>query len=144
MNATILPINATNLNFDWSVINGTGSATIDESGLLSPTSIGDVTVKAVAQDGSNVSGEKVITITEPVGITNHASNIWSIYPNPSQKLVHIKGNGVKEIEVFSLDGKQIYKLEYQNKIDISELESGVYLLKLVSFENTEIHRLLKE
>ena len=63
MVASVLPTNATNKTVTWSVTNGTGSATIDVNGLLTAAGIGTVTVKALANDGSGVYGEKEITIT---------------------------------------------------------------------------------
>jgi uncharacterized protein YjdB len=62
MNVSVLPVNATDSSIIWSVVNGTGTATISENGVLTPTSTGNVTVKATAKDGSGVLGIKVITI----------------------------------------------------------------------------------
>ena len=62
MIATILPTNATNQNVTWSVVNGTGTATISVGGLLTGTSAGTVTVIATANDGSGVVGSIVITV----------------------------------------------------------------------------------
>jgi uncharacterized protein YjdB len=62
MNASVLPVDATNSSVLWSVVNGTGAATISEYGVLTPISAGNVTVKAAAKDGSGVFGTKVITI----------------------------------------------------------------------------------
>ena len=64
MYATILPDNATNKNIIWSVIDGTGSATIDENGLLTALTPGTVTVRAIAEDEGSVYGSKVITIKQ--------------------------------------------------------------------------------
>ena len=63
MGVDITPTTATNKKVTWSVINGTGSATINSSGLLTATGVGTVTVKALAQDGSGKDDIKVITIT---------------------------------------------------------------------------------
>jgi hypothetical protein len=55
MLATITPTNATNLAVTWSVVNGTGTATIDPTtGLLTGVSVGIVTVFATAADGCGV------------------------------------------------------------------------------------------
>ncbi|MCT4637661.1 MAG: Ig-like domain-containing protein [Bacteroidales bacterium] len=62
MEATVLPVNATDKAVTWSVTNVTGSATINASGLLTATADGTVTVKATANDGSGIFGEKEITI----------------------------------------------------------------------------------
>jgi hypothetical protein len=60
--ATVSPTNATDASVTWSVINGTGSATIDVNGLLTAVSAGSVTVVATANDASGVSEQIVITV----------------------------------------------------------------------------------
>ena len=62
MVATVLPINATDASVTWSVINGTGSATISVGGVLSAISAGDVLVVATANDASGISGSVTVTI----------------------------------------------------------------------------------
>ena len=62
MAATITPSNATDQTISWSVDNGTGSATINATGLLTATGVGTVTVKA-ANTASGVKGTTEITIT---------------------------------------------------------------------------------
>ncbi|WP_169513438.1 Ig-like domain-containing protein, partial [Flexithrix dorotheae] len=54
MEATVLPANADDTTYTWSVTNGTGEATIDSRGLLTAVSNGIVTVTATANDGSGV------------------------------------------------------------------------------------------
>lgn len=63
MVATISPSTATDTSVTWSVINGTGTATIDVNGLLSGTSAGTVTVVVTANDAGGVSETIVITVT---------------------------------------------------------------------------------
>ena len=65
MSASVLPADAADKTVTWSVVNGTGAATISNSGLLSATAVGAVTVKATANDGSGVSGSKNISISSP-------------------------------------------------------------------------------
>ena len=68
MAANILPENATDKTVTWAVTNGTGSATINASGLLTAVSDGTVKVKAIAKDGSNVvSNEYVVTVSGQSG-----------------------------------------------------------------------------
>ncbi|MGS0745229.1 Ig-like domain-containing protein [Syntrophomonas erecta subsp. sporosyntropha] len=64
MQATITRDTATNKEVTWSVEPGTGTATIDNDGLLTATGAGTVTVKATAKDGSGIVGEIGITIKE--------------------------------------------------------------------------------
>ena len=63
MSATVLPANAIDKTVTWSVTPGTGTATISSSGLLTAATNGTVTVVATANDGSKVTGSKVITIS---------------------------------------------------------------------------------
>ena len=63
MIAAILPDNATDKTVTWSVTNGTGEATISTDGLLTAVKNGTVTVNATSNDGGNVVGSLVITIS---------------------------------------------------------------------------------
>jgi hypothetical protein len=62
MNAVVLPGNASNNAVTWSVVLGTGAASISDEGLLTAKENGTVTVKAAAQDGSGIVSMKTITI----------------------------------------------------------------------------------
>jgi hypothetical protein len=63
MSAAVLPVDATNKTVTWSVTNGTGGATISTDGLLTAVKNGTVTVNATSNDGGNVVGTLVITIS---------------------------------------------------------------------------------
>ncbi|WP_141692628.1 Ig-like domain-containing protein [Paenibacillus pectinilyticus] len=74
MVADVQPLNATDRTFTWSVANGTGTATIDASGVLKALSDGSVTVKATAKDGSGITGVQTITISGQLMVVG---NGWS-------------------------------------------------------------------
>ena len=63
MTAEILPADADDDSVTWSVIPGTGSAAISANGLLTALTNGTVTIRAAANDGSDVYGETTITIS---------------------------------------------------------------------------------
>jgi hypothetical protein len=69
MNVAVLPSNATDKTVTWSVENKTGNASISDTGLLTAISVGTVTVKATANDGSGIEANKDITITATSGKT---------------------------------------------------------------------------
>jgi uncharacterized repeat protein (TIGR02543 family) len=75
MSASVAPANASNKNVIWSVINGTGEATISATGLLTAIQNGTVTAKATAADGSGKFGEKQITITNQAPTISTTSTI---------------------------------------------------------------------
>ena len=65
--ANVLPEDATNKVVEWSLVNNTAHATIDQNGLLKATGVsngnGTVIVVASATDGSGVSDSLLVTIT---------------------------------------------------------------------------------
>ncbi|UJF35193.1 family 43 glycosylhydrolase [Paenibacillus hexagrammi] len=76
MVADVSPSDATDASVNWSVTNGTGSATIDANGLLTAVSKGTVTVKAVSKDGSGVgSNEYTVAIAYPQTTFNNPIKI---------------------------------------------------------------------
>lgn len=85
MLAEIFPENAANKNVTWS-LSGSG-AEISADGLVTGTAAGSVTVRATAQDGSGVYGEKSITINAvPVTIytITFDANGGSVYEATAQ------------------------------------------------------------
>jgi uncharacterized protein YjdB len=84
--AAVTPADATNKTVTWSVTNGTGQATINSTGLVTPVANGTVTAKATAADGSDVYGTLLVTISNQIvqvkGITVTGSKgITSITTN---------------------------------------------------------------
>ena len=92
MSAAITPTNATNKAVTWSVINGTGTATISSTGLLTATGAGTVTVQATAQDGSGIFGEKNITIIDFNDPAPPAASIASTNPTALTEAVANDGS----------------------------------------------------
>ena len=63
LTAAVSPTTATNKAVTWSVVNGTGQASINATGLVTAITGGTVTARATANDGSGVYGELILTIT---------------------------------------------------------------------------------
>lgn len=67
LTAEVTPSDADYTDVIWSVIPGTGDATITSSGMLTGTQVGTVTVKAIANDDSGVFDTFAVTfLTKPV------------------------------------------------------------------------------
>ena len=67
-------------------------------------------------------------------IEEEALNV-ALYPNPAKDEVQIKATGVhiEKVEVFDINGKQVLQIDNPlSKLDISTLESAMYLVKLYS------------
>jgi hypothetical protein len=52
-----------------------------------------------------------------------------IYPNPASDIVYFPKS--KQIELYSLTGKKVLSKKQSNVLDVSELEAGLYILKLL-------------
>jgi hypothetical protein len=63
-----------------------------------------------------------------------------IYPNPVQNILHIKTerSDISELTIFDVVGKEIMhaSLEASNSLDVSNLETGMYIIKFNQFESS--------
>ena len=67
-----------------------------------------------------------------------------IYPNPSDGIINIKMASFKEATIYNLSGKRIMRSS-DNRIDVSALSEGVYVIKLENRSGDRFStRLIKE
>mgnify|MGYP000011601316 FL=1 len=68
----------------------------------------------------------------------------SIYPNPTSDIIYIDGNYSQlKAVVYDILGKQVMNKPITNSIDISQLDKGVYILKLSDGVKLTTQRILK-
>jgi hypothetical protein len=77
MLAEVLPANADDDSVVWTVENGTGTATINATGLFTAVSNGTVTVKATSVSTPSISETMVITISNQVVVAPTAVDLGS-------------------------------------------------------------------
>jgi hypothetical protein len=139
MVATINPENADTKNVTWSVIKGTGEATISDKGLLTAIKNGTVTVKATATDGSLIEGETTITITGQETSVDIVSSSIKIYPNPVENLLNVTSNNpINSVEIISCDGKRLRSFKANStsvNIPVENLDPGIYMVKIFGKNN---------
>jgi len=101
---------------------------------------------AIAQNYVKTDGNGVASIygsltvkffpESTTSLTTEINNGFSIYPNPANNFLNI--NGLKDdanISVYSISGREViqYKTNQQSpQLNISSLENGIYLIKIVS------------
>jgi hypothetical protein len=70
----------------------------------------------------------------------------SITPNPAFNSFFINGlNEIAKISIFDLNGKLIYRNVSNNyHIDIKDYQSGIYIVKIESANETVIRKLIKQ
>jgi len=61
-------------------------------------------------------------------LNSNTKNQLNLYPNPCSNIINVTSNKNEHITIYSLDGT--IKLTYvQSKVDVSNLEPGIYLIK---------------
>lgn len=72
----------------------------------------------------------------------------SLYPNPANDFVTLKdeNNYIKSVQIFELNGKEVMKInDNLQEINISKCQSGIYIVKLESYDNNVFYqKLIKE
>lgn len=83
---------------------------------------------------------KLPSTTSTVGIaTNRIENEtnFTIYPNPASTLIHISSNNYNlcKILVYDITGREVANYDYSNTINVSNINNGIYILKIVDTNN---------
>ncbi|WP_375579726.1 T9SS type A sorting domain-containing protein [Marivirga tractuosa] len=89
-----------------------------------------------------ISTENAVLSNTPL----HSDEL-SIFPNPANDHIFISSDlniQLQRIEVLSLEGRQIKTFEASDMIDVSELEKGIYLLKIKAKSGEVTKRFIKE
>lgn len=69
-----------------------------------------------------------------VGVDEIANSKIKLYPNPSTGKFYISGvEGEADVSIFDITGKKLHEFEnVSGKIDVSELHSGIYFIRITS------------
>ncbi len=98
----------------------------------------------------NVSSNQSLNIIEGSSIlsaSDNSFNTFYAYPNPVRDIVNIKNKAtILKLEICNIEGQTIFK-SFPNKkkvlMDISYLESGIYLLSISTGNSSETMRIVK-
>ena len=110
--------------------------------------IGDIYIINLAEEELESCGiDTVIEVSrkDAVGIKAVDKNFIKIFPNPAKSLIQIQtAEKIESIELLSITGKRIQKLDFRNKssIDVSNISKGIYLLKIDTQEGSFFEKLV--
>ena len=98
------------------------------------------TLSSDIEDAESLGGwDAIVGVVEDIYLkvekTALAISEFSVYPNPANNFVVIKDEGlkIKDVQILDLTGKMVKQFRIQNselKIQIGDLKSGVYFVKL--------------
>ena len=140
----------------WQYINPAGGSGIMSQGDNPDFSANSIfRVKKYAPEYAAFNG-KDLTPGLPIEINPDLSNCdvlsikenlitdIKIFPNPVENLISIKSKEkISKIEVFNLFGKIVHRNTNKNRINISDLTSGIYILKIHSFNKVVYKKIIK-
>lgn len=89
------------------------------------------------------------TTSTTAGLNDMNQNLFSIFPNPVENIINIKGNGVIDnLEVLNQLGQRVLAIDgsllTNKQLNISSLESGLYFIRLTANNKTEILQVIKQ
>ena len=79
---------------------------------------------------------------------NNLNTVASLYPNPANNTLNVETNDIiSSIEIYSISGKKVYHNSFNSdklNIDISNISTGQYIVKIITENNVENIYLVKD
>lgn len=139
-------VNATNnrATHKFGSINGAGGKTWTITWKAPAAGTGEVKfyVAVLAANGNGTtSGDNVlldnVNVTEgqsTASVTSLSNLQLTLFPNPASNILHISGynDDSSVLTILNNEGKKVIRQNFQDRIDVSMLEAGVYYLQLES------------
>ena len=92
-----------------------------------------------------------VSLTLITGINDFDKNVLkNIYPNPAVNSITIETATIASestLEILNINGQEIIKKQIKDsktQVDISNLTSGMYFVRIVSDKNVEVRKIIKE
>jgi hypothetical protein len=91
-----------------------------------------------------------IGYSKPLGIVENTDNHILVYPNPAKQTLHIllpKSTGIYKLGIYSVDGNKLGEMNLalpENILDISNLPSGLYFVRISGDQAVSVMKILKE
>ena len=72
---------------------------------------------------------------------------WNVYPNPAIDFIQITGNNITWVTIYDISGNLVAKVPANNetniRLDINDLEAGLYFTKISGKEKNMVSRFVK-
>ena len=151
----------TSVAFMSTMFDNSGLSTDNYDGVLNSWSqqnvLSDVTLGAAGINYCNGADARQILIDtygwiitdadsdcSTAGVDDQNQLDISIYPNPTSDMVYIEGNYTQlKVIIYNVLGKEILNKSITNRIDISHLDNGVYILQLSDGVKLSTRKIIK-
>ncbi|WP_298117354.1 T9SS type A sorting domain-containing protein [Flavobacterium sp.] len=148
INATVSVSNIVTSSMNASILDASGVAVgaiqnnsgsnLNFNRTLSP---GDYFLKISSTNPTNTNYQTPYQFTISTTLSENAVDVEALtfYPNPVEDVLHLDHFEIQKATIYNLSGQLITEKQFENQttntLDLSELESGMYLIKLKN--NTE-------
>ena len=87
-----------------------------------------------------------ITITNNTSVSENGANSFSIFPNPATTVLNVNAEGYSTIEIVNLLGQTVYTANTTSnmQINVSELNNGVYFVRMNGENGTATQKFIKK
>ena len=119
--------------YSWSPADNLDDATA-QTPVFTATEGGDFTYTVTISDGQESASASVsFFVIDNMGIGEMDKDLVSLYPNPANTTVYIKGiENTEELQVsvINLQGQIVSRTTNTTEINVSTIESGIYFVKI--------------
>ena len=146
-NSTLVNVVINPSNVIWHASLSDALANINP--LSSSTLLTDnTTYYAVNNNGSCRSPPFAVTVNVALGMNDFDKQFLKIYPNPVTSVLQISfKNEINSVEIYSVLGQRLIGKKINSStcsIDMSSLSNAIYIVKIISENQTGVYKILKE
>lgn len=135
-----------NVDFNYRVFGASNNLLYDEVvpftdfyGVIAAEPIGRIEIEAV-NDGGELFGDLAFGTENVLGISENVDLTLDVYPNPVIDILNIQSKQpISTITIYNFLGQSLQSFKNigtQSELDLSGLESGIYVLMVTSFNGT--------
>ncbi|PCI98018.1 MAG: hypothetical protein COB15_06710 [Flavobacteriales bacterium] len=146
-NVDFTSTSANDVTYEWNFGDG-NSSTLENPSHTYAGSINTYSVELIVYSTDSCFSD---TITQTVniaatGIENMSyKNNLTIYPNPANNFIEIKTDlKYNRISIIDVTGKTVQRINSEAKIDVSNLKSGIYFIKIINKEGSITNKFVKQ
>ena len=105
----------------------------------------EVRIVGMAVDLNASNNTACLQISRPLPVSEYAESEIKIFPNPATNVLNISYSGSVQLQIVNMLGQVVRTQETNGEaqIDVSDLEKGVYFLRVVGAHGTSTQKFIK-
>lgn len=85
-----------------------------------------------------------VTAGNHAGISEVENANVSLYPNPVTNILNIDAQGIQEVNVMDINGRTVMSMQNTNTIDMTNLASGVYFVRVITTDGVSTQKITRK